>query len=79
MKKAMVRAVVELLVAGVALIGAVAAWLSASSTAVVAPVLEGEPETVSVLYSPPLIVLAFILATVAGVLVVLAVARLRRA
>jgi hypothetical protein len=41
-------------------------------------VLEGEPQTASVVYSPPLLVLALVLATVAGVLVVLAVARLRR-
>jgi hypothetical protein len=72
------RAIVELVVAVAAAVGCVAAWLAASSTMVVAPVLAGEPQTTSVGYSPPLIVLSLILATVAGVLAVLGVARLRR-
>jgi hypothetical protein len=72
------RARVELVLAVVAAAGCVLSWLAASSTVVVAPVLEGEPQTASVVYSPPLLVLALVLATVAGVLVVLAVARLRR-
>jgi hypothetical protein len=45
---------------------------------VVAPVLEGEPMTTSVIYSAPLLVLSLMLATVAGVLAVIGVARLRR-
>ena len=72
------RARVELVLAVIAAAGCVLSWLAASSTVVVAPVLEGEPQTASVVYSPPLLVLALFLATVAGVLVVLAVARLRR-
>jgi len=44
----------------------------------VAPVLDGEPQTTSVVYSPPLLVLSLFLATVAGVLVVVGIARLRR-
>jgi hypothetical protein len=72
------RARVELVLAVVAAAGCVLSWSAASSTVVVAPVLEGEPQTASVVYSPPLLVLALFLATVAGVLVVLAVARLRR-
>jgi ABC-type spermidine/putrescine transport system permease subunit II len=44
----------------------------------VAPVLEGEPMTTSVVYSAPLLVLSLFLATVAGVLAVVAVARRRR-
>lgn len=72
------RATVELLVAVVAAIGCVVAWLAAGSTVAVAPVLSGEPQTTSVQYSPPLLVLSLILAAVAGVLVVLGVARLRR-
>jgi len=46
---------------------------------VVAPVLDGEPKTTSEVYSPPLLVLSLFLATVAGVLAVVAIARLRRA
>ena len=51
--------------------------IAARSTVVVAPVLDGEPMTTSVVYSPPLLVLSLFLATVAGVLAVLGVARLR--
>jgi hypothetical protein len=72
------RARVELVLAVVAAAGCVLSWLAASSTVVVAPVLEGESQTASVEYSAPLLVLSLFLATVAGVLVVLAVARLRR-
>jgi hypothetical protein len=72
------RARVELALAAVAAAGCVVSWLAASSTVVVAPVLEGEPQTTSVVYSAPLLVLSLFLATIAGVLVVLGVARLRR-
>lgn len=73
------RATVELLLAVVAAVGCVLSWLSAGSTVVVAPVLDGEPKTTSVVYSPPLLVLSLILATAAGALAVVAIARLRRA
>ena len=72
------RARIELLVAVAAAIGCVVCWLAASSTVVVAPVLEGEPQTTSVIYSPPLLVLSLALAAVAGLFVVLGIARLRR-
>jgi hypothetical protein len=72
------RARIELLVAVVAAIGCVVAWMAASSTVAVAPVLEGEPQTTSVVYSPPLLVLSLLLATVAGVLAVVGISRLRR-
>jgi hypothetical protein len=72
------RARIELVLAVVAAVGCVLSWLAARSTVDVAPVLEGEPMTTSVVYSPPLLVLSLLLATVAGVLVVLGVARLRR-
>ena len=44
----------------------------------VAPVTEGEPSTVSVVYHPPVMLLIWLLLTVAGVLVVLGLAGLRR-
>jgi hypothetical protein len=72
------RARVELLLAVVAAAGCVLCWLAASSTVVVAPVLDGQPSTTSVVYSPPLLALSLFLATAAGVLAVLGVARLRR-
>jgi uncharacterized membrane protein len=72
------RATIELLLALAAVVGCVMSWRSARSTVVVAPVLAGEPMTTSVVYSPPLLVLALLLAAVAGVLAVVAIARLRR-
>jgi hypothetical protein len=72
------RAGVELVAAVVAAAGCVLSWLGASSTVAVAPVLEGEPMTTSVVYSAPLLVLSLFLATVAGVLAVLGIARWRR-
>ncbi|OAN32548.1 hypothetical protein [Mycolicibacterium iranicum] len=72
------RAVIELVVAALAALGCVAAWLNASSEVVVAPVLEGEPSTVSQVYYAPMLTLSLLLATTAGVLVTLGIARLRR-
>jgi hypothetical protein len=72
------RARIELLVAVIAAVGCVVSWWAASSTVAVAPVLEGEPQTTSVVYSPPLLVLSLLLATVAGVLAVVGISRLRR-
>ena len=45
------RAVLELLVAIAAAAGCVLSWLAAQSTVAVAPVIEGEPMTTSVIYS----------------------------
>jgi len=72
------RARIELLVALLAAVGCVVSWLAARSTVAVAPVLEGEPQTTSVVYSAPLLVLSLLLATVAGVLAVVGISRLRR-
>lgn len=72
------RAVVELVLAGCAAVGCALSWLAAGSEVVVAPVLEGEPPTTLMTYYPPLLTLALLLATVAGVLAVVGVARLRR-
>lgn len=72
------RALLELLVAAVAAVGCVLSWLAASSTIEVAPVLDGEPSTTAISYSAPLLVLALVLAGLAGVLIVLGIARLRR-
>ncbi|OFB39195.1 hypothetical protein BA059_12765 [Mycolicibacterium sp. (ex Dasyatis americana)] len=72
------RALLELVVAAVAAVGCVLSWLAASSTIEVAPVLDGEPPTTAISYSAPLLVLALALAGLAGVLIVLGIARLRR-
>ncbi|MGE2832852.1 hypothetical protein [Mycobacterium sp. SMC-4] len=65
------RAVVELVLAVLAAVGAVISWVSASSQVAVAPILEGEPATVSQVYSAPLLTLSLLLAAIAGVLAVL--------
>lgn len=72
-------ALLQLSAAVVALIGCVLCWLAARTTEQLPPVLDGEPTMTAVIYYPPLIVLALALATAAGVLTVLAVARLRAA
>lgn len=71
------RRVLALTVAVLAAVGCVVSWLAASRTVVVAPVLDGQPSTTSVVYYAPLLTLSLLLATVAGVLVVLAMTRLR--
>ena len=72
------RAVLELMVAAIAAVGCVLSWMAAATTIEVAPVSEGEPATTAVSYSSPLLVLALVLAGLAGVLIVLGIARLRR-
>ena len=73
-----VRYVVQLLVALAATVGAALCWARVRSLVEVAPVTEGQPSTVSVVYDPPMMVLGLVLATVAGVLAIYGVAGLRR-
>ena len=68
----------QLAVATLALIGAVLSWLQVRSIVDVAPIADGQPAATSVAYSPPLMMLTMLLATVAGVLIVLGVAGLIR-
>jgi len=72
------RHVVQLILAAAAVAGAAVCWSHVRSWVDVAPVTEGQPGTVSVVYDPPLMMLAWLLATTAGVLAVLAVTGLRR-
>jgi hypothetical protein len=72
------RAVIELVLAAVAVVGCGWSWLGARSVVDVSPVADGQPSTASVIYDPPMLLLALLLATLAGVLVVVGVARLRR-
>ena len=65
------RATLELVLASAAVAGCVLSWLAAGTTVPVAPVAEGEPQTTSVVYSPPLLTLSLLLATIAGVLAVI--------
>jgi hypothetical protein len=62
----------------VAAAGAVWSWFSAQTIVTIAPILPGEPQTTAVAYSPPMLVLMLLLATVAGVLAVLGVTGHRR-
>ncbi|MEH3138980.1 MAG: hypothetical protein PGN37_02145 [Mycobacterium kyogaense] len=71
------RSVVEVSLAVLAVVGCVVSWLAASRTVVVAPVLDGQPSTTSQVYYAPLLTLSLLLATVAGVLIVLVIARRR--
>ncbi|GFG72095.1 hypothetical protein [Mycolicibacter senuensis] len=74
-----VRACVELTLAGAAAVGCAVSWLHVRYLVLVAPVIDGEPATTSVSYHPRLLLLALVLATAAGVLAVIGTARLRRA
>ncbi|QUR66263.1 hypothetical protein [Mycobacterium spongiae] len=73
------RALVEIALAIAALVCVGLSWSRTRSTVAVAPVADGEPVTLSVVYHPQQLVLTLLLATVAGVLAVVAMARLRRA
>ena len=71
-------ALVQLVLAAVALAGAVASWLAAGSPEQVPPIMDGQPTLSTTVYYAPLLVLALALLTAAGVLAVLGVVRLRR-
>jgi NO-binding membrane sensor protein with MHYT domain len=75
---ARLRSLVELALAGAALVGAGVTWMNARHTVPVAPVADGQPFTTSLVYDPQLLLLTMILVTTAGVLAVVAIARLRR-
>ena len=72
------RAVAELVFACAAVLGCAVSWAKARYTVAVPPVADGQPATTSVVYDPQLLLLSLLLATVAGVLVVVGTARLRR-
>jgi hypothetical protein len=73
------RALVELALACAALAGVGVSWLHARQIVDVAPILDGQPSTTSLVYDPQLLLLAMLLAMIAGVLVVVGMARLWRA
>jgi hypothetical protein len=72
------RSLVELALAGAALVGAGVTWVNARHTVRVAPVADGQPFTTSLVYSPQLLLLTMVLVTTAGVLAVVGIARLLR-
>ncbi len=73
------RAVVELVLAFAGVVGCAFSWLAVRSTVAVAPVVKGHPPTTAVVYDPSLLLLTLLLATAAGMLAVVGIARLRRA
>jgi hypothetical protein len=76
---ARIRAFVELVLACAAVLGCAVSWSGVRSTVPVAPVVDGQPVTWSVVYDPQLLLLTLLLATAAGILAVIGVARLRAA
>lgn len=73
------RALIELVLAGAALVGAVVSWAHSHHTVGVAPIADGQPVTTSTVYDPQLLLLTLLLLTSAGVLAVVGTARQRRA
>ena len=73
------RALAEIVLACAALVGAGVSWSHARYTRGVGPIAEGQPFTTQLVYNPQLLLLTMVLATIAGVLAVIGVARLRRA
>jgi hypothetical protein len=72
------RALLELALALAALAGSGITWLHARHTVGVAPIAEGQPSTTSLVYDPQQLLLTMLLVTLAGVLLVVGAARLRR-
>lgn len=70
--------VIQLMLGMAAAVAAVLCWRQVTSLVDVAPITEGQPATASVVYNPPLMLLAWGLATAAGVLAVLGAAGLWR-
>lgn len=71
------RAVAELGLACLLVLGCGLAWSAVRSTVSVGPVAEGEPVTTSVVYDPPFVLLTLLSAAAAGALAVVGAARLR--
>lgn len=72
------RALIELGLACVTFIGSGVSWSHSHHTVAVAPVVDGQPVTSSLVYDPQLLLLTLVLLTSAGLLAVVGTARLRR-
>jgi len=72
------KPVVQLVLAVLAVWASVASWSGVRTVVDVAPVADGQPATTSIAYYPPMMVLTLVLATAAGIFAVLGVAGLRR-
>lgn len=69
---------IQLVLAALATVGAVAGWWQVRTVVDVAPVAAGQPATTSIVYYPPMMFLTLVLATAAGIFAVLGVAGLCR-
>ena len=75
---AAVRHIAQVVLAVAAAAGAALSWAQVQSLVDVAPITEGQPATVSVVFDPPMMGLTLLLATAAGVLAILGISGLRR-
>lgn len=73
-----IRAGLEIVAAVAAAVGCALSWLQVRSTVAVAPILAGQPDTTSLVYHPPMLLLTHVLAAAAGAFAVVGVARLWR-
>lgn len=78
-RRAPYRALIELGLACLALVGAGLSWSHASHTQLVAPIADGQPFTTSLVYNPQVLLLTLVLATAGGVLMVAGTSRALRA
>lgn len=76
--RARFRALFELGLACLAMVGVAVSWLHSRHVVSVGPIADGQPVTTSLVYSPGLLFLTMLLAISAGVLAVVGAARLRR-
>jgi hypothetical protein len=53
-------------------------WTHSHRPVTVEPVADGQPSTISTMYDPQLLMLTLLLASVAGILAIVGVARIRR-
>jgi hypothetical protein len=77
--KGRLRAFVELALAVAAAVGCGFSWSAVRSPVELAPVAKGQPVMTAMVYDPSLLLLTLLLATLAGMLAVVGIARLRRA
>ncbi len=73
------RGILEVVLAVAAAVGSALIWAHSHRAVAVEPIADGQPGTVSTVYDPQLLMLTLLLATAAGILAIVGVARIRRA
>lgn len=74
----MIRPVIHLILAVAAAAAALLCWSQVTTLVDIAPVADGQPASVSVVYNPPLMLLTWVLAVTAGLLAVIGISALLR-